>query len=307
MQTGRALLVDSGTRLYAGTKAIPPAGLVLLSIISVQVGAALAEHLFDVLGPPGTVLLRTGFAAIVLMVVWRPHVRGHTRQQYAAVVLFGGVLALMNLSFYMAIARIPLGIAVTLEFVGPLGIAVLGSRRWLDLVWVAAAVLGVALLSPFGGNSLMLDPTGVFFVLIAGSCWGVYIIVGGRVGRFFPGGNGLALALSVSSLLLLPVGVLSARTALLNPGALVFGFVVAMLSSAIPFSLELEALRRLSSATFGILLSLEPAFAALVGVLLLGEILTLREVIAIGLVIFAAAGASREPKRAMHETEVAHD
>jgi inner membrane transporter RhtA len=307
MQTGRALLIEGGAKLYASTKAVPPTGLVLLSIVSVQVGAVLAKHLFDALDPTGTVLLRTGFAALVLMVVWRPHVGGHTRQQYLAVALFGCGIALMNLSFYLALARIPLGVAVTLEFVGPLGVAIAGSRRWFDLVWVAAAALGVVLLSPIGGNSLVLDPIGVVFVLIAGVLWAAYIISSERVGRFFPGGNGLALAMCIGSILLLPIGVLGAGPALLNPGSLAVGFGVAMLSSAIPFSLELEALRRLPSAAFGILLSLEPAIAALAGVLLLGEMLNVREVFAIALVIVAAAGASREPKRVRLTTEVAHD
>src|SRR5579859_4444934 len=248
MQSGRTLIAEGGTKLYSGMKTIPPPGLVLLSVLSVQVGAALAKHLFDTLGPEGTVLLRGGFSALVPMIVWRPRVKGHTPKQWLAVALFGCAIALMNLSFYQGLVRIPLGIAVTLEFVGPLGVAIAGSRRWFDLVWVAAAASGILLLSPIGGNSLVLDPIGVLFVLIAGVLWAAYIILNERVGQSFPGGNGLALALSFGSVVLLPIGVLSAGTRLLNVESLAVGFGVAMLSSAIPFSLELEVLRRLPAA-----------------------------------------------------------
>jgi len=289
-------------------KAIPPPGLVLLSVLSVPVGAAFAIRLFDTLGPDGTVLLRGGFSALMLMILWHPRVKGHTRGQWLVVVLFGCAIALMNLSFYQALARIPLGVAVTLEFVGPLGVAIAGSHRWSDLIWVAAAAIGIILLSPIGGNSLVLDPIGVLFVLIAGAFWAAYIILSERVGRFFPGGNGLALALCFGSVLLLPIGILSAGTALLNVESLAIGFGVAMLSSAIPFSLELEALRRLPAAAFGILLSLEPAIAVLVGIILLDETLSLREAIAIALVIVAAAGASRQPKHVRTQpAELVHD
>lgn len=306
MQTGRSLM-QSGARLYASAKTVPPTSLVLFSMISVQVGAAFAKHLFDALGPAGTVFLRTGFAALVLTLLWRPRAGGHTRQQYLAVALFGFGIALMNLSFYLALARIPLGAAVTLEFIGPLGVAIAGSRRWVDLIWVAAAALGVVLLSPIGGNSLALDPLGILLALGAGVLWAAYIISSERVGRFFPGGNGLALAMCVGSVVLLPFGVLSAGPALLNLGSLAIGFGVSMLSSAIPYSLELEALRRLPSATFGILMSLEPAIAALVGVLLLGETPNVRELIAVALVVMAAGGASREPKRPLQIADVTHD
>ncbi|MHB8625410.1 MAG: EamA family transporter [Aggregatilineales bacterium] len=306
MQTARTL-IRGGVRLYASAKTVPPTSLVLLSMISVQVGAAFAKDLFAALGPAGTVFLRTALAALVLTLLWRPRAGGHTRQQYLAVALFGCGIAFMNLSFYFALARIPLGVAVTLEFVGPLGLAVAGSRRLVDLIWVTAAALGVLLLSPIGGNNLALDPIGILLALGAGVLWAAYIISSERVGRFFPGGNGLALALCVGSIVLLPFGVLSAGPALLNLGSLAIGFGVAMLSSAIPFSLELEALRRLPSAAFGILMSLEPAIAAVVGVLLLGETLNVREIIAIALVVIAAGGASREPKRTLQIADVTHD
>jgi inner membrane transporter RhtA len=208
-------------------------------------------------------------------------------------VVFGLALAAMNLSLYLAIDRIPLGVAVTLEFVGPLGVAVAGSRRLLDGLWVVLAATGVLLLAPLNVlGATDLDPVGVVFALLAGAFWASYILLSARVGGVFPGGTGLVISLCVGTLVLLPVGIASGGYALLDPKLLFLGLGVAILSSAIPYSLELSALRTLSTRVFGVLMSLEPAVAALVGFLVLGELLDWRAVVAIGLVTVAAAGAS---------------
>jgi inner membrane transporter RhtA len=264
-------------------------GLVLGSIVSVQSGAAAATTLFDQIGPAGAVLLRTLFAAVALAILWRPTLHGHTRPELRLVALLGAALAAMNLSFYAGLDRIPLGLAVTFEFVGPLGVAIAGSRRGADLAWAALAAGGIALLSPGIGGSL--DALGVGFALLAGVFWAAYILLTARVGRAFERGDGLALAMSFSSLLLLPGGILGGGVDLFDPALLGVGLAVALLSSAIPYSLELEALRRLPENTFGVLMSLEPAVAALVGLAFLGQALSGREVAAIALVVIASAGA----------------
>lgn len=270
----------------------------LFPIVSVQLGAAIAKGLFDALGPGGTVFLRISFAALVLLLLVRPKLRGHDRSGYLVATVFGLTLAGMNLSLYLAIDRIPLGVAVTLEFLGPLGVAVAGSRRPLDLLWAVLASAGVLLLAPLdvlGGTNL--DPVGVAFALLAGCLWACYILLSARTGSAFAGGTGLVIALCVGTVVLLPVGVAGGGYALLDPGLLLAGFGVAMLSSAIPYSLELEALRRLPARVFGVLMSLEPAVAALVGLLVLGERLDSRAVAAVLLVTVAAAGASRFGRR----------
>jgi inner membrane transporter RhtA len=281
----------------ASLKAVPPPVLVLFSIASAQIGAALAKGLFHSIGPTGAVFLRVGFAALVILVVWRPSLRGYSWRDYRWALLFGAVLASMNLSFYSSIARLPLGVAVTLEFIGPLAVALGGSRRVIDLFWVALAAAGIVLLAPtglFGGASL--DPLGVALALLAGLFWGAYILLSARVGRVFPGVTGLALAMGFAALLLVPVGVFGAGTVLLDGHFLLLGAGVALLSSVLPYSLELEALRRLPSRVFGVLMSLEPGIAALVGIVLLHEQLELHAAIAIVLVTAASVGAARFSK-----------
>jgi inner membrane transporter RhtA len=265
--------------------------LVLAAIVSVQSGAAVATTLFDDLGPTGTVLARLGFAALVLVAIWRPALAGVRGERLRDVALFGIVLAGMNSSFYLALDRIPLGIAVTFEFVGPLGVAFAASRRRLDLVWAIMAAAGILLLSPTPGSDL--DALGVGLALLAGAFWAAYIVLSARIGRSFAGGSGLALAMCVAALLMLAPGIAAGGAELLDPSAIAVGFAVAMLSSAIPYSLELEALRRLPQGTFGVLMSLEPAVAATVGLIGLGQDLSAREVIAIALVVGASAGALR--------------
>jgi inner membrane transporter RhtA len=263
-------------------------GLVLGAVASVQIGAAVATTLFDELGPSGTVLLRTAFAAVILVAIWRPSIPRGAPALLRDAALFGVALAAMNLSFYAAIDRIPLGIAVTLEFTGPFAVAVAGSRRPLDLVWVALAAGGILLLSPIHGS---LDGLGVAFALVAGGFWAAYIVIAARIGRAFAGGQGLAWGMVVSTVLLLPGGLIGGGGELLRPGLLATGLAIAVLSSAIPYSLELEALRRLPKATFGVLMSLEPAVAALVGLVVLDQGLSTTEVVAVGLVVAASAGA----------------
>jgi inner membrane transporter RhtA len=268
------------------------AGLVLAGTVSVQAGAALATTLFDELGPEGAVLLRTLTAALVLVAIWRPRPREAAPEARRLAALFGAALAGMNLCFYEALDRLPLGIAVTLEFTGPLAVAIVASRRRLDLLWAALAALGIVLLSG-GWGGAGVDALGAAFAVAAGAFWAAYIVLGGRIGRAFAGGSGLAIAMAFSALLLLPFGVAGGGGDLLLPGLLATGVAVGVLSSVVPYSLELEALRRLPAAVFGVLMSLEPAVAALIGFIALGQDLALAELLAIGCVVVASAGALR--------------
>jgi inner membrane transporter RhtA len=265
--------------------------LVVGGIVSVQSGAALATELFDDVGPVGAVALRLFLSAVILAAMWRPALRLLRGANRRDLILFGLALAVMNTSFYAALDRIPLGIAVTLEFVGPLGVAIAGSRRRLDLVWAGLAALGIALLSPgIGGD---LDAVGAGLALLAGACWAAYIYLAARVGAAFEGGDGLALAMIVAAALLLPFGIIAGGGDLLEPEALGLGLAVAVLSSVIPYSFELEALRRLSTGVFGVLMSLEPAVAATIGFVARGQDLGLNEALAIACVVVASAGALR--------------
>lgn len=300
-------------RIAAGLSgSLPPSSLLVFGMITVQLGAALAKDLFSSLGPAGVVFLRVGFAALTLLVIWRPWrlrasgvqggqrtgvLTGARQRDFLAVVAFGLILAVMNLTFYAALDRIPLGVTVTIEFIGPLSVAVAGSRRALDLLWVMLAVGGILLLAPLGVlGTVPLDPLGLLLALGAGACWAIYILLSARVGKSFPGGTGLSLAMAVGAVALLPVGVASAGSALLNPRLLLLGAGVGLLSSVIPYSLEMAALRRISTSAFGVLMSLEPAIAALVGWLVLRETLELRAIIALALVTTAAIGSTRMGK-----------
>ena len=303
MRDSRRLTVPSARRVVrAGAPSllgrVPPSVLILLSMSSTQIGAALATHLFGVVGPGGTVLLRIGFAAMILLASQGglpTRTLRLPRHTFVPVVLFGLTLACMNFSFYSALDRLPLGIAVTIEFIGPLGVAVAGSRRALDFVWVALAAGGILLFAPWTGARL--DPVGVLLALIAGGLWACYILLSARVGRDFPDRSGLALAMSIGALVILPVGVVSAGTALLSPLVLLAGCAVALLSSAIPYSLEIEALRRMPTHVFGIMMSLEPAVAALAGLLLLAERLSARDLAALALVTAAMLGVTLGNRR----------
>jgi len=269
---------------------VPPVGLVVAAVTSVQFGAALAATLFDDLGAAGVALLRLAFAALVLLAAWRPRLRDHPAGDLRLAVLFGLVLGAMNLSFYLALDRVPLGIAVTLEFVGPLGVAVAKSGRRLDFVWVVLAAAGILLLADPRGD---VDALGAALAVLAGGFWAAYILLAQRAGTRFRGGTGLAIAMVVAVIVPLGPGVAAGGGALLDPGLLALGLGVALLSSVIPYSLETEALRRMAAGTFGVLMSMEPAVAALAGFLVLDQALAARELTAIGLVIAASAGATR--------------
>lgn len=276
----------------------PPTILVLISIASTQLGSAFAKNIIQELGSITTVLLRVGLGAIVLLLIQRPQLKGYTPSDYLVLLLFGLGMAAMNLSFYGAIARIPLGVAVTLEFVGPLGVACANSRRTLDLLWIFLAGIGIFLLAPVTGSSL--DPIGVGLALLAAFFWGTYILLSARVGKIFTEINGIALmatALAIGTLGLLPLGILSNGFARLEPKFLAAGLAVAILSSAIPYTFELEALKKLPVRVFGVLMSLEPAIATVLGFIILGETLELRAIVAVALVTLASVGASVFEKR----------
>jgi inner membrane transporter RhtA len=257
----------------------------------VQFGGALAVTLMPRAGALGVVALRLLVAAVVLLLVCRPKVRGHSRADWGTVVVFGLAMAAMNGLFYQAVDRIPLGPAVTLEVLGPLALSVLASRRAINLVWAGLALAGVFLLG--GGGFDDLDPAGVAFALGAGAMWAAYIVFSARTGRRFPQADGLALAMTVGAVVFLPLGLAESGTKLLDPVTLGLGAAVAMLSSVMPYTLELLALRRLPASTFAILMSLEPALAATAGFLVLGQSLSLPQTLAIGLVIVASMGAVR--------------
>jgi inner membrane transporter RhtA len=272
-------------------RAAPPQLLLLGSIASVQFGAAFADRLFPQAGPAGVVLLRVLLAAVVLIAFARPRVRGVSRADAVPVLAFGLILGVMNWSFYEALARLPLGVAVTIEFIGPLGLAVAGSRRLIDLVWVALAGGGVGLLA-LRGRHEGIHSLGIVLALAAAVCWACYILLSKRVGRSFPALDGLALALAIGWLVVLPAGIVQGGAALLRPSVLAGGFAVALLSSLIPYSLELVALRRLSASTFGLLMSLEPAMAALAGVIVLSQPLSAVLLLAVGMVVVASVGTT---------------
>lgn len=280
---------DSGAARALRSGAAAPA-MVIVAVLSVQLGAALATSIFDQVGPAGTVLYRLAFAAVVLGLIWRPRPLGAGRRGLWLALLFGGTLAAMNYAFYEAIDRIPLGIAVTLEFVGPLGVALAGSRHRLDLAWVALAAAGILLLADPSGSG---DRLGIALALTAGGFWAAYILLSARVGAAWDGGRGLAVAMPVAALLMVGPGVAAGGGELLDPGIAATGLAVAMLSSVIPYSLELEALRRIAVGVFGVLMSLEPGVAALVGLVALSQGLTPAEVAGIALVAVASAGALR--------------
>ena len=266
--------------------------MVIGSIVSVQCGAALATTLFDEIGAAGAVFLRSLLAALVMLVVARRSLWIRRGRHLWDVVLFGAILAGLNLAFYASLERLPLGVAVTLEFVGPLGVAVFGSRRGRDVVWALLAAIGIVLLSD-GAGSGGIDPLGAALALTAGGFWAAYILQSARLGNSYPGLGGLALAMAISAVLVAPFGIAQGGGDLLTPANLAVGLAVGLLSSAIPFALELEALRRLPSAAFGVLMSLEPAVAAIVGFVALSQGLSAVEAIAIALVVAASAGALR--------------
>jgi inner membrane transporter RhtA len=299
--TSNAAAPSSPTAVAGPSSGVPrrgalgPVGLVLAGGVSVQFGAALAVTLMPRAGALGVVTLRLLAAAVVLLVLCRPRLRGHSRTDWGTVVVFGLTMAAMNGLFYQSVARIPLGPAVTLEVLGPLVLSVLASRRALNLAWAGLALCGVFLLG--GGGFGSLDPVGVAFALSAGAMWAAYIVFSARTGRRFPQADGLALAMVVAAVLSLPLGIMESGSKLLVPSTLGLGAAVALLSSVLPYTLELMALRRLPAPTFAILMSLEPAIAAMAGFLILDQALSTTDALAIALVIGASMGAVRSQVR----------
>jgi inner membrane transporter RhtA len=269
---------------------VPAPALLLGAVVSVQAGAAVATSLFSKIGPPGVVFLRLLFGCAALWLLQRPRFAGRAAGSLRLALLLGVVLACMNLSFYSSLDRIPLGVAVTVEFLGPLAVAIATSRRRLDFVWIVLAGGGVALLTEGGGS---VRPLGVGLAALAGVFWACYILLGVRVARAWPGSSGLAIAMPLACAIALPFGVATGGTHLVHPSSLAIGAAVGILSSALPWSLEIEAMRRLPTHVFGVLMSLEPAVAALAGLVFLGQHLRGRQIGAIVLVIVASAGAAR--------------
>jgi len=261
----------------------------IVAMLSFQAGASIAKQLIPAVGAPGTTALRLGISAVLISLVHRPWRSLPSRSAVPVIVVYGLSLGTMNFVFYMALKTIPLGVAVALEFIGPLAVALFGSRRPLDFVWLALAVVGLAFLLPISPARSALDPAGVLFALAAGGCWALYIVFGQKAGRAH-GAGAAAWGMLVAAIALVPIGVLDAGTALLAPSVLPLGIAVAVLSSALPYTLEMIALRRLSTRTYGTLMSAEPALAALAGMVLLRERLTPVQWFAIGAVMIASLG-----------------
>jgi len=281
----------STTGVSRRTDQVPPQLLLLAGVFSVQFGSALADRTFAQAGPGGVAFLRVFFSAVLLGVVVRPTLRGRSRRDIRLVVTYGLVLSGMNWSFYEALNHLPLGVAVTIEFLGPLSVAVAGSRRLIDVVWVVLAGGGVTLLATRGSHA-GVHLTGVLLALIPAACWATYILLAKQVGRSFGALEALAIGSCVGSFLVLPAGVVEGGSALLRPSVIGACLGVALLSSLVPYSLEIVALRRLSTAVFGLLMSVEPAVAALAGVIVLGQRLTAVLVLALVLVVAASVGST---------------
>jgi inner membrane transporter RhtA len=287
----RGVQSDHPPRVHrVSTPRLSPVWLVLAGILSVQFGAAVSKGLFDEIPPVGMVFLRLVTSSLILLAFARPRLRGRTLHDWRPVLALGFALGAMNWAFYESFARIPLGVAVTIEFVGPLAVAAVGSRRPRDLVWVGLAALGITL---FGVGPTKVDAVGFALALFAGSCWALYILSTAATGRRWPGVEGLAVASTVATLAIAPFALVTAGERLLEPRLLLLGAVVGLLSSVVPYSLEMVALRTLPPRVFGILMSLEPAAAALVAAALLSEWLTPVQLLAVALVTAASVGAAR--------------
>lgn len=268
-----------------------PWALVLFGIVSVQIGAAFAKQLFEVSGSAGVVFIRTLVGALFFSLLWRPQWRGHSRKLYAYMGLYGAVIASNMLLFYGAINRIPLGVAVAIAFCGPLLVAVLGSRKLLDFVWVALAALGIILLSPL--SNVSLDGLGVLLAFLCAGAWALYIVVTKRVSGMLDGNGSLAISMTVAAVVALPFGGAGAAKVLGDSGLVAAALVVALLSSIIPFALDFMAIKYLTPRVFGLLASLEPVVAAVIGLVVLHEALGAREVAGILLVTVAAVATTR--------------
>ena len=277
-----------------------------VAMVSFQIGAAFAKQLLPGLGAPGTTALRLGLSALLLVAVQRPWRSVPSRSAWTWILAYGLALGAMNAVFYVALGRIPLGIAVAIEFVGPLGVAVWASRRRIDYLWVALAAVGLALLLPIRPGAAALDPLGVACALLAGLGWALYILFGQKAGRAH-GPTAATWGLMVAALLTVPLGVIDAGARLVDPDILPFGVAVAIFSSALPYTLEMIALRRLSTRTFGTLMSFEPAIAAVAGVVLLHERLSVTQWSAIAAIVVASIGAVKgeRPERLTERADFA--
>lgn len=281
-----------------------PIGLLLIAMASIQSGASLAKTLFPLVGAQGTTTLRLLFAAVIMVLLLRPWRATLTARSLLTVVIYGIALGGMNFLFYMSLRSVPLGIAVALEFTGPLAVALYASRRPLDFVWIALAVAGLILLIPMGDAKAGIDLIGAAYALGAGACWALYILFGQKAGN----DNGIqtaALGVVIAALFIAPIGIIHAGTALLSPALLPVALGVAVLSTALPYSLEMVALTRLPARTFGTLMSIEPAFGALSGLFFLHEVLSLSQWLAIAAIITASIGATLTLQREPHATPVA--
>lgn len=274
---------------------LPPVSAVLLSIISVQCGAAIAKTLFPAIGSAGTASIRIGISAIILLLAYRPNLKQITANQWKIVVPYGLALGAMNLIFYMAIERIPIGLAVTLEFIGPLLVAIIGSKRLIDYCWVLLAAMGIVLIAPWSNDRI--DLLGVVFALLAGALWAAYIVLGGKISKIMNGGQAVSTGMLFAAILILPFGLLENGLTNLTPKFLGMGVALALLSSAIPFTLEMKALGQLPPRTFSILMSLEPAAAAICAFIFLQESLSFYEILAVVCVVIASAGSTLTAKR----------
>ncbi|MFK3775337.1 threonine/homoserine exporter RhtA [Pseudomonas sp. NPDC089406] len=273
-----------------------PIGLLLIAMASIQSGASLAKSMFPIVGAQGTTTLRLIFASIIMLLILRPWRARMDASTWRSVIIYGMALGGMNFLFYMSLRSVPLGVAVALEFTGPLTVALLASRRALDFVWIALAVAGLLLLIPVGQTGASIDPIGALYALGAGVCWALYILYGQKAGAE----NGIqtaALGVVIAALFVAPIGIVHAGSALLTPALLPVALAVAVLSTALPYSLEMVALTRMPARTFGTLMSIEPAFGALSGLLFLGEKLTLWQWLAILAIITASVGATLSMKR----------
>ncbi|MBO9559358.1 MAG: DMT family transporter [Caulobacter sp.] len=290
----------------AGLRAALPYVCLVGAMVSLCAGTSFAKTLFPLVGAQGTSAYRVGFSALILCFIWRPWRIPMTGKDVLAVVRYGAVMGVMNLCFYMALRTIPLGLAIAIEFTGPLSLAMIHARKPIHFFWIALAVAGLALLLPLGDVSLNLDLVGVAFAAAAGVCWALYIVAGQRTGHLH-GGRSVALGMATAAVVIAPFGLASAGASLLNPTAIGLGLVVAVVSSAIPYSLEMVALRGISKRSFGVMLSLEPAVGALAGLVVLHEHLVARQWLAIAFVIAASVGTVvTDPRRGQTEAPL-HD
>jgi inner membrane transporter RhtA len=265
--------------------------LLLIAMSSIQAGASLAKTLFHTVGAAGAVTLRTALATLMLAIVLRPWRARFTTASWPALAVYGVTLGIMNFLYYLALRSVPLGITVSLEFTGPLAVAVLSSRRVIDFLWIALAAGGLCLLLPIGHTQASIDPEGALFALAAGACWALYIVFGQKAGAAY-GPQAVALGSIIAAVIVIPIGIAEAGTRLLSAAALPYGLAIALLSTALPYTLEMIALTRLPARTFGILMSVEPAFGALFGWILLHEVLAGLQWTAIAMIILASIGTT---------------